>query len=128
MMWGLPMNMDIREHEERVRAVRRLGRLIDRVPLKFGCTTKCCIIHVGQGSKFNTCCIHGEHPLFQGRGLTHMVMIRSPTHDIIAIPLTAKEQEALCKQRLMQQCIEGWLHTGQYLPTRVPYVGILLSR
>jgi len=57
-----------------------------------------------------------------------MVTIRAPTHDIIAIPLAAKEQEALRKQRLMQRCIEGWLHTGQYLPTRVPYVGILMSR
>jgi len=55
-------------------------------------------------------------------------MIRAPTHDIIAIPLTTKEQEALHKQRLMQQCIEWWLHTGQYLPTHVLYVGILVSR
>jgi len=57
-----------------------------------------------------------------------MVTIRAPTHDIIAIPLATKEQEALYKQRLMQRCIEGWLHTGQYLPTCVPYVGILMSR
>jgi len=57
-----------------------------------------------------------------------MVTIKAPTHDIIAIPLTAKEQEALCKQRLMAWCVEGWLHTGQYLPTHVPYVGILMSQ
>jgi len=56
-----------------------------------------------------------------------MVMIRAPTHDIIAIPLTVKEQEALHKQRLMQWCVKGWLHTGQYLPTHVPYVGIMMS-
>jgi len=128
IMWGPPTDTDIKEHEERVRAVRRLGGLIDKVPLKFGCTTKCCIIYVGRGSKFNTCCIHGESPLFQGRGLAHTVTIRAPTHTIIAIPLAAKEQEALHKQRLMARCIEGWLHTGQYLPTRVPYVGILMSR
>jgi len=51
----------------------------------------------------------------------------APNHAIIAIPLAAKEQEALRKQRLMQWCIEGWLHTGQYLPSHVPYVGILMS-
>jgi len=28
----------------------------------------------------------------------------------------------------MQRCIKGWLHTGQYLPTHVPYVGILMSQ
>jgi len=128
VMWGPPTNQDIAEHEERVRAVRRLGGLIDRVPLIFGCTTKCCIIHVGRGTKFNTRCIHGERPLFQGRGLSHTVTIRAPTHIIIAIPLAAKEQEALRKQRLMVQCVEGWLHTGQYLPMHIPYVGMLMSR
>jgi len=128
IMWGPLTDTDIKEHEKRVRAVQRLEGLIDRVPLKFGHTTKCCVIHVGRGSKFNTHCIHGERPLFQGRGLLHTVMIRAPTHDIIAIPLAAKEQEALCKQRLMQRCVEGWLHTSQYLPTCVPYVGILMSR
>ena len=54
--------------------------------------------------------------------------IRAPTHDIITIPLAAKEQEALHKQRLMQWYVEGWLHTGQYLPMHVPYVGILMSQ
>jgi len=57
-----------------------------------------------------------------------MVTIMAPNHAIIAIPLAIKEQEALRKQRLMQRCIEGWLHTSQYLPTHVPYVGILMSR
>src|SRR6267142_4141786 len=128
VMWGPPTNQDIAEHEERVRAVKRLGRLIDKVPLKFGCTTRCCVIHVGCGSKFNTRCIHGERPLFQGRGLSHTVEVRAPTHVIIAIPLATKEQEALRKQRLMARCVEGWLHTGQYLPTRIPYVGMLMSR
>jgi len=127
VMWGPPMNEDIQEHEERVRAVQRLGELINRVPLKFGCTTMCCVIHVGQGSKFNTCCVHGEPPLFQGRGLMHTVTIRAPTHEIITIPLAAKEQEALHRQRLMQRCVDGWLRTGQYLPTRVPYVGMMTS-
>ena len=56
-----------------------------------------------------------------------MVTIRAPTHDIIAILLATKEQEALYKQRLMQWCVKGWLHTGQYLPMRIPYVGILMS-
>jgi len=56
------------------------------------------------------------------------VTIKAPTHNIIAIPLTAKEKEALHKQWLMQWCIKGWLHTGQYLPTRVPYVGMLTSQ
>jgi len=41
------MNVEVAEHKQRVRAVQRLGGLIDRVTLKFGCATKCCIIHVG---------------------------------------------------------------------------------
>jgi len=47
IMWGPPTNTDIKEHEERVRAVQRLGGLIDKVTLKFGCATKCCVIYVG---------------------------------------------------------------------------------
>jgi len=78
VMWEPPTNMDIQEHDERVMAVRQLGGLINRVSLKFGCTTKCCVIYVGQGNKFNTRCIHGEQPIFQGRGLTHTVTIRAP--------------------------------------------------
>ena len=128
VMWGPPTEKDIAEHYERVRAVRRLGGLVNRVSLKFGHMTKCCVIYVGRGSKFNTRCIHGEAPLFQGRGLTHTVTIRAPNHDIITIPLAAKEEEALRKQRLMMRCVKGWLHTRQYLPTMIPYVGMLPSR
>jgi len=47
VMWGPPMEVDIAKHKQRVRDVQRLGELIDRVPLKFGHTTKCCIIHIG---------------------------------------------------------------------------------
>ena len=54
-------------------------------------------------------------------------MIMAPNHAIIAIPLAAKEQEVLRKQRLMQWCVKGWLHTSQYVPICVPYVGILMS-
>jgi len=89
------MDVEVTEHEQRVRAVQRLGRLIDKVSLKFGHATKCCVIHVGQGSKFNTCYVHGKPPLFQGRGLTHTVTLKATTHNIITIPLATKKQEAL---------------------------------
>ena len=41
------MEVDIAEHKQRVRAVQRLGGLIDKVTLKFGRMTKCCVIHIG---------------------------------------------------------------------------------
>ena len=68
-VWGSPNATDATEHTTRVAAVEGLKRQLNELKPRFGCTTKCCIINIGKGSKYNVSCIHGEHPLFQGSGL-----------------------------------------------------------
>jgi hypothetical protein len=62
--WGPPMDTDTTEHAARVAAVEDLKRQLAQVKPRFGRTTKCCVINMGKGSKYNGCCIHGKCPLF----------------------------------------------------------------
>ena len=63
-VWGPPTDADIAEHAARVAAVEDLKRQLTRVKPRFGHTTKCCVINIGKGNKYNTYCIHSERPLF----------------------------------------------------------------
>jgi hypothetical protein len=62
--WGPPTDTDIAEHAARVVAVEDLKRQLARVKPRFGHTTKCCIINISKGNKYNACYIHSECPLF----------------------------------------------------------------
>src|SRR6267142_1751316 len=63
-VWGSPNAADAAEHATRVVAVEGLKRQLHKLKPRFGRTTKCCVINIGKGSKYNASCIHGECPLF----------------------------------------------------------------
>jgi hypothetical protein len=77
---------------------------------------------MGQGNKYNTHCIHGKAPLFQGTGLVNTVTLRAPTHSLITIHPSTKKDEAFCQLRLMKWYITGWLFTGEDLPAWTPSI------
>jgi hypothetical protein len=122
LVWEPPTEKEQEEHWARVAAVKHIGTLIDQVRLQFGRATKCCVIQVGKGNKYNTRCIHGEAPFFQGTGLVNTVTLRAPTHNLITIRPSTKKDEAFRQLRLMKRCIAGWLRTGEDLPARTPSV------
>ena len=119
-MWGPPTDTDTTEHAARVAAVEDLKRQLAQVKPRFGCTTKCCVINIGKGSKYNGCCIHGEHPLFQGSGLVHNITLRTPDHALLTIRLTTKKEEVLCGLVAMRHCLIWCLNSSQTLPASVP--------
>src|SRR6267142_4732517 len=71
--WGPPTATDITEHTARAAVVERLKKQVSGLKPQLGHTTKCCIINIGKGNKYNAICTHGECPLFQGRGLSHTI-------------------------------------------------------
>ena len=84
-MWGPPADTDTAEHAAKVVAVEDLKRQLTQVKPRFRHTTRCCVINMGKGSKYNGCCIHGEHPLFQGSGLVHNITLHAPDHTLLTI-------------------------------------------
>ena len=119
-VWGPPTDTDIAEHATRVAAVEDLKRQLARVEPRFGCTTKCCIINIGKGNKYNACCIHSKCPLFQGSGLVHNITLHAPDHTLLAICLTSKKEEVSCGLAMMRRCFIRWLSSSLVLPTSVP--------
>jgi hypothetical protein len=77
---------------------------------------------VGQGNKYNTRCVYGEAPFFQGTGLVNTVTLRAPTHSLITILPSTKKDEAYRQLRLMKRCITGWLFTGEDLLSATPSI------
>jgi hypothetical protein len=122
LVWGPPTEEEQEEHRERVRVVLWVKRLIHQTRLQFGQATKCCVIHVGQGKKYNTRCVHGKAPFFQGTGLVNTVTLHAPTHSLITILPSTKKDEAYRQLCLMKRCITGWLFTGEDLPTATPSI------
>ena len=118
--WGPPTDMDTAEHTVRVMAVEDLKRQLTRFKPRFGRTTKCCIINIGKGNKYNTCCIHSECPLFQGSSLVHNIILRTPDRTLLTICLTSKKEEVSCGLAMMRRCLIGWLSSSLVLPTSVP--------
>jgi hypothetical protein len=118
--WGPPTDTDIAEHATRVAAVEDLKRQLARVKPRFGRTTKCCIINIGKGNKYNACCIHGERPLFQGRGLVLNIILHAPDRTLLIIRLTSKKEEVSRGLAMMRRCLIGWLSSSLALPTSVP--------
>ena len=118
--WGPPTDADIAEHAARVAAVDDLKRQLARVKPRFGCTTKCCVINIGKGSKYNACCIHGERPLFQGSGLVHNITLRAPDCTLLTIHLISKKEEVSRGLAMMRQRLIRWLSSSLVLPTSVP--------
>ena len=118
--WGPPTDADTTEHAARVAAVEDLKRQLTQVKPQFGHTTKCCIINMGKGSKYNGCCIHGECPLFQGSSLVHNITLRALDRTLLTIRLTSKKEEVSCGLVVMRRCLIGWLNSSQTLPASVP--------
>ena len=119
-MWGPPTDADIAEHTARVVVVKDLKRQLSIIKLQFGCTTKCCIINMGKGSKYNGCCIHGEHPLFQGSGLVHNITLHALDCTLLTIHLTSKKAEVSHGLVMMRHCLIRWLNSSRALPASVP--------
>ena len=119
-VWGPPMDTDTTEHAARVAAVEDLKRQLAQVKPRFRRTTKCCVINMGKGSKYNGCCIHGEHPLFQGSGLVHNITLRALDRTRLTICLTSKKEEVSRRLVVMRHCLIGWLNSSQTLPASVP--------
>ena len=119
-MWGPPTDADIAEHAARVAAVEDLKRQLTRVKPQFGCITKCCVINIGKGNKYNTCCIHGECPLFQGSGLAHNIILHAPDRTLLIICLTSKKEEVSHGLAMMRHCLIRWLSSSLALPASVP--------
>jgi hypothetical protein len=119
-VWGPPRDTDIAEQATRVAAVKDLKRQLARVKPRFRRTTKCCIINIGKGNKYNTCCIHGERPLFQGSGLVHNIILCTPDRTLLIICLTSKKEEVSRGLTMMRRCLIGWLSSSLVLPTSVP--------
>src|SRR5487761_677827 len=82
---------------------------MDRMNLSFGCTTKCCIIRIRKGNKYNTCCIYGKSTFFQGSGLVHTLTLCNPSETLITIHPTTKKEEAYQLFRLMKRSIDFWM-------------------
>ena len=118
--WGPPTDTDTVEHAARVAAVEDLKRQLVRVKPRFGHTTKCCIINIGKGNKYNTCCIHGERPLFQGSSLVHSITLRTLDHTLLTIHLTSKKEEVSHRLAMIRRCLIGWLSSSLVLPASVP--------
>ena len=119
-VWGPPTDADIAEHAARVAAVEDLKRQLARVKPRFRRTTKCCIISIGKGNKYNACCIHSEHPLLQGSGLVHNIILRTPDRTLLIICLTSKKEEVSRRLAMMRCCLIGWLSSSLALPASVP--------
>src|SRR6267142_2155048 len=120
-VWGSPNTTDAAEHAARVAAVKGLKRQLDELKPRFGRTTKCCIINIGKGSKYNASCIHGKRPLFQGSGLVHNITLRTPVHTLITICLTSKKEEVSHGLLMMRHCLSGWLGSSRELPALTPH-------
>ena len=118
--WGPPTDTDTTEHTARVAAVEDLKRQLALVKPRFGCTTKCCVINMGKGSKYNGCCIYGECPLFQGSGLVHNITLRTLDRTLLTIHLTSKKEEVSRGLVVMRCCLIGWLNSSRTLPASVP--------
>ena len=118
--WGPPTDTDTAEHAARVAVVEDLKRQLARVKPRFRCTTKCCIINIGKGNKYNACCIHGKHPLFQGSSLVHNITLHAPDCTLLTIHLTSKKEEVSCRLAMMRRCLIRWLSSSLVLPTSVP--------
>ena len=106
-MWGPPTDADIAEHATRVAAVEDLKRQLARVKPHFGRITKCCVINIGKGNKYNACCIHSECPLFQGSGLVHNITLRALDCTLLTICLTSKKEEVSHGLVTMRHCLIG---------------------
>jgi len=120
-VWGSPNTTNAKEHAARVAAVEGLKRQLDKLKPQFRRTTKCCVINIGKGSKYNASCIHGERPLFQGSGLVHNITLRTPVHTLITIHLTSKKEEVSHGLLMMRRCLSGWLSSSQELPALIPH-------
>jgi hypothetical protein len=120
-MWGPPTDTDTAEHAARVAVVEDLKRQLARVKPRFRHTTKCCVINIGKGNKYNTCCIHGERPLFQGSSLVHNITLHAPDCTLLTICLTSKKEEVSHGLVMMRRCLIGWLSSSLVLPTSVPF-------
>jgi hypothetical protein len=118
--WGPPTDTDTTEHAARVAAVEDLKRQLTLVKPRFGHTTKCCVINMGKGSKYNGCCIHGERPLFQGSSLVHNITLCALDHTLLTIRLTSKKEEVSRRLVAMRHCLIGWLNSSWTLPASVP--------
>ena len=121
-MWGPPTDADIAEHAATLAAVEDLKRQLARVKPRFGRTTKCCVINIGKGSKYNACCIHSERPLFQGSGLVHNITLHARDHALLTIRLTSKKEEVSCGLAMMRHCLIRWLSSSLVLPASVPFL------
>ena len=119
-MWGPPTDTDTVEHAARVVAVEDLKRQLTQVKPRFRRTTKCCVINMGKGSKYNGCCIHSECPLFQGSSLVHNITLCTPDRALLTICLTSKKEEVSHGLVMMRRCLIGWLNSSRTLPTSVP--------
>jgi len=108
-VWGSPNAADATEHTARVAAVEGLKRQLNELKPRFGHTTKCCIINIGKGSKYNASCIHSERPLFQGSSLIHNITLHTPVYTLITICLTSKKEEVSHGLLMMRRCLSGWL-------------------
>src|SRR5882672_803139 len=119
--WEPPTATDITEHAARVVVVERLKRQVSGLKPQLGRTTKCCVINIRKGNKYNAVCTHGERPLFQGRGLSHTITLRAPTHTLITIRLASSKEEVARRLLMMRRCLDGWLGSSQVLTTSVPH-------
>ena len=118
---GPPTDVDTAEHAVRVTAVEDLKRQLARVKPRFGCTTKCCVINIGKGNKYNACCIHSERPLFQGSSLVHNIILRAPDRTLLTICLASKKEEVSHGLAMMRRCLIGWLSSSLVLPASLPF-------
>src|SRR6266850_2907677 len=119
--WGPPTATDITEHTTRAAVVEHLKRQVGGLKPQLGHTTKCCVINIGKGNKYNTICTHGKCPLFQGHGLSHTITLHAPTHTLITIHLASSKEEVARGLLMMKRCLNGWLGTSQVLTTSVPH-------
>jgi hypothetical protein len=119
-MWGPSNDTDTVEHAARVAAVEDLKRQLAQVKPRFRCTTKCCVINMGKGSKYNGCCIHSKRPLFQGSGLVHNITLHAPDCALLTICLTSKKEEVSHGLVMIRCCLIRWLNSSRMLPASVP--------
>src|SRR6267142_674678 len=119
--WGHPTTTDITEHTARVAVVERLKRQVSGLKPQLRRTTKCCVINIGKGNKYNAVCTHGKRPLFQGQGLSHTITLRAPTHTLITIRLASSKEEVARGLLMMRHWLNRWLGSSQVLTTLVPH-------
>jgi hypothetical protein len=122
--WGQPTKEEIAEHSAIIMAIQELQTRLEKPNMQFGRATKCCVIQVGKGNKYNTRCIHGERPFFQGSGLVHTITLRTPSHGLITIPPTTKKDAAFREIRRMKQYVSSWLRLNRTLPPKTPYTAM----